>query len=283
MSIKLGAFYWGTDYGPQVTEVAKMAEAAGCESFWVPEHTHVPLGSQSVRPSARAGESDGVINREFSHMLDPFVALAAAAAVTTTMKVGTSILLVPIRDPILTAKAVATLDHISGGRAMLGVGAGWLREELADHGIDPDRRYDLLREHVEAMKAIWTEEEPSYEGELVRFDRCLCWPKPVQDPHPPILVGIHGARGLRSVVGWGDEWLPGLGEIDTRLVELAEMAEAAGRPPIPTSYISIEPPDRALVEKLERLGVHRLLFKIPAEDAASAQERIDVAVAAAGA
>lgn len=282
--MKLGAFYWGTEYSHPMTEVAKMAEAAGCESFWVPEHTHVPKERTSMRPTAAAGEAEPELDREFHHMLDPFVALGAAAAATSTIKVGTSICLVPVRDPIITAKAVATLDHVSGGRAMFGVGAGWMREELEDHGIDFDQRYELLNEHIAAMKAIWTEEEPSYSGDLYSFPRCTCWPKPLQDPYPPILVGMHGRRGLQNAVDWGDEWLPGIGvaKIDAKLEELAEMAAAAGRDPIPTSYISIAPPDRALVEKLEALGVHRLLFKVPPGNGDLVAERIGVAVEAVG-
>jgi probable F420-dependent oxidoreductase len=231
--VKVGAFYWATEYAARVTGVAKMAEAAGCESFWVPEHTHVPLSTASRRPSARAGEAPEEMEREFRHMLDPFVALAAVASVTTTIKLGTAICMVPVRDPIITAKAVATLDQLSDGRVLFGVGAGWIEEELSDHGIDPAQRWRLLREHVEAMKELWTSEEPQYKGTHVNFGRCACYPKPVQKPHPPILVGMHGPRALQHVVRWGDEWLPGIGRIEERVAELQQRAADAGRPPDP--------------------------------------------------
>lgn len=278
--MKLGASYWTTEYGAPVTEVARMAEAAGCESFFVPEHTHVPVDRESIRPTAATGQSPPELDREYHHMLDPFVSLGAIAAVTSTIKIGTAICLVPVRDPIITAKAVATLDQISGGRVLFGVGAGWLKEELVDHGIDPANRWRLLREKVEAMKAIWTEEEPSFEGTLVKFPKCTCWPKPVQSPHPPVLVGMHGPRALKHVVEWGDEWLPGIGEIDERMVELRELAEEAGRPTPPVTFISIKPPTPDLVERLENLGVHRLLFKIPAGDKDEISKLIDSAAAA---
>lgn len=280
--MKLGAFYWATDYGLPITEVARMAEASGCESLWVPEHTHVPRGHKTMRPLAKAGHAPVAMDPEYLALLDPFVALTAAAAVTSTLKLGTGICLVPIRDPIITAKAVATLDHLSGGRLMFGVGAGWLREELADHGVDYDQRFRLLREHVEAMKVLWAADGAGYDGTLVRFGPCDCRPKPVQRPHPPILVGLTGRGALRNVVDWGDEWMPGpLAPIDDRVPQLAEMAAEAGRDPIPVTYVTIEPPDPALVEHLVALGVHRLLFKIPPGDRSDVSRRIDAAIASA--
>jgi probable F420-dependent oxidoreductase len=280
--MKLGASYWATEYATPVTEVAQMVEAAGCESFFVPEHTHIPVASDSTRPTAVTGEAPPELDREYHHMLDPFVALGAVAAVTSSIKIGTAICLIPVRDPIITAKAVATLDQLSGGRVLFGVGAGWLNEELRDHGIDPADRWRLLRENIAAMKAIWTEDEPSFEGSLVSFPKCTCWPKPIQKPYPPILVGMHGPRALKHVVEWGDEWLPGIGQIDDRVIELRQMDEEAGRPPTPVTYISAKVPTPELVDRLEGLGVHRLLFKIPAADREEISQLIDTSVAAVG-
>jgi probable F420-dependent oxidoreductase len=279
--VKFGAYYWATDYGLPITEVAKVAEASGCESLWVPEHTHMPLGRESARPLSKVGARNE-LEREYFHMLDPFVALAAAASVTSTIKLGTSICLVPIRDPIITAKAVATLDHVSNGRFLFGVGAGWQSEELADHGVQFTERFARLREHIEAMKMLWTSEEAAYSGDFVRFGPCWCWPKPIQAPHPPILAGLTGSTALRDVVAWADGWMPGpLGPIDERVAELQELARAAGRDPIPVSYVAIEPPDAALVEHLAELGVDRLLFKIRPGELSEVSARIDAALALA--
>ena len=200
--MELGLALFATDYTLEPARVARLAEERGFESFWVTEHTHIPVSRDTPYPGG------GELPREYSHTHDPFVALAMAAAVTSRIKLGTGVCLVIQRDPIVTAKEVASLDLLSGGRFLFGIGAGWNREEMRDHGTDPGRRFSLMRERVEAMKAIWTEDEASYQGEHVAFGPMWSWPKPLQDPHPPVIVGGNGAKVLDRVLRYGDEWMP---------------------------------------------------------------------------
>ena len=200
--MKFGAFMFPTDYSIGPVELAREVEARGFESLWFPEHTHIPTNRESPYPGG------GELPQEYSHTLDPFVALGAAAAVTERIKLGTGISLVVERDPIVLAKEVATLDQISNGRVLLGIGGGWNREEMSNHGTDPTHRWKLMRERIEAMKAIWTQDEAEYHGEFVDFDPIWSWPKPVQRPHPPIILGNAGAGAVRRVVRYADEWMP---------------------------------------------------------------------------
>ena len=255
--MELGLAHFSTDYGLQPAELARAAEEHGFESLFLPEHTHIPVSRDTPYPGG------GDLPPEYSHTLDPFVALAAAAAVTERIKLGTGVCLIIERDPIVTAKEVATLDHISGGRFLFGVGAGWNIEEMANHGTDPSTRFRRMRESVEAMKAIWTEDEAEYHGRIVNFDPIWSWPKPVQKPHPPVLVGGLGDRVLDRVVSYGDEWIPNrvqspeaLGE---RIEELGRRAEAAGRERIPVTVFGAKPEVR-LLERLRAAGVTRSLF-----------------------
>jgi probable F420-dependent oxidoreductase len=255
--MELGLAHFLTDYGMGPAELGRRAEELGFESLFVPEHTHIPVSRDTPYPGG------GELPREYSHILDPFVALTAAAAVTKRLKLGTGVCLVIERDPIVTAKEVATLDHVSGGRFLFGVGAGWNREEMRNHGTDPETRFRRMRESVEAMKAIWTEDEAEYHGRIVDFDPIWCWPKPVQKPHPPVLVGGLGERVLDRVVAYGDEWIPNrvkspeaLGE---RIAELQRRAEAAGRERIPVTVFGAKPEVR-LLERLAAAGVTRSLF-----------------------
>ena len=255
--MELGLAHFSTDYGLQPAELARAAEERGFESLFLPEHTHIPVSRDTPYPGG------GDLPPEYSHTLDPFVALAAAAAVTERIALGTGVCLIIERDPIVTAKEVATLDHISGGRLLFGVGAGWNIEEMANHGTDPSTRFRRMRESVEAMKTIWTEEEAEYHGRIVDFDPIWCWPKPVQKPHPPVLVGGLGDRVLDRVVSYGDEWIPNrvkspeaLGE---RIEELQRRAEAAGRERIPVTVFGAKPETR-LLERLRDAGVTRALF-----------------------
>lgn len=256
--MKFGAVIFPTDYAIDVTELGRALEAHGFDSFWVPEHTHIP--ASRLTPFAGGTE----LPTHYSHTLDPFVALAAVAAVTTTLKIGTGICLVTQRDPIVTAKEVASLDHLSGGRFLFGVGAGWNREELASHGTEYATRWRLMRERIEAMKRIWTEDEAAYHGSLVDFEPLWSWPKPVQKPHPPIVVGGNGPRTLQRVVAYGDEWLPiaGRGPIVERIPELRELAAAAGRDPIPVGVFHTQP-EAAEIERLAEAGVARFVFGLP--------------------
>src|SRR4030081_1951329 len=181
--MQFGVTMFLTEYPLPVTDLARAAEDLGFESYWAPEHTHIPVDRRSPWPGGAE------LPREYSHSLDPFLALTAAATVTKQLRLGTGWCLVVERDPITTAKEVATLDHLSGGRVLFGVGGGWNLEEMANHGTDPATRWKLLRERVEAMKAIWTQDDAEYHGELVDFDPIWSWPKPVQKPHPPVIVG----------------------------------------------------------------------------------------------
>jgi probable F420-dependent oxidoreductase len=243
-----------------------------------PEHTHIP----AVRETPWPGGED--LPPYYSRTFDPFLALTAAAAATTRIRIATCVCLVIERDPIVTAKEVATLDRLSGGRFMFGVGAGWNREEMRNHGTDPSRRFSLMRERIEAMKAIWSEEEASYAGAHVNFERIWSWPKPEQKPHPPILVGGEGPRVLDRVIAYGDAWMPNRGsteELVARSAELAQMAGEAGRAPIPITYVGMAP-DPALFERLEPAGVNRGVFWLPVAargEVEAAFDRITAAIA----
>jgi probable F420-dependent oxidoreductase len=255
----IGLAHFLTDYGMQPADLARRAEDRGFESLFLPEHTHIPVSRRTPYPGG------GELPPEYSHTLDPFVALAAAAAATERLKLGTGVSLVIERDPIVTAKEVATVDHISGGRFLFGVGAGWNREEMENHGTDPDTRFRRMRESIEAMKAIWTEDEAEYHGRIVDFDPIWCWPKPVQKPHPPVLVGGLGEKVLDRVIAYGDEWIPNRvkspEELGERIAELQRRAEAAGRSRIPVTVFGAKPEAR-LLERLRDAGVTRSLFYV---------------------
>ncbi|HZP42548.1 MAG TPA: LLM class F420-dependent oxidoreductase [Candidatus Binatia bacterium] len=260
-----GITMFATDYAIPVGELARAVEERGFESLFLPEHTHIPASRRSPWPGGAA------LPKEYWHTHDPFVALAVAAAVTTRLRLGTGICLLVERDPITTAKEVASLDHLSGGRVVFGIGAGWNAEEMEDHGTDFRTRWKLLRERVLAMKAIWTEDEPSFQGELVRFPPLWSWPKPVQKPHPPVLLGGHGPRALARVVEYADGWLP----IGVRAKNLADgiaslrrLAREQGRDPASLSVTVYGVPQN--VDELRRLaeaGVGRGIFALPSAGA----------------
>lgn len=259
--MKFGVMMFAADYAIRIDELARAAEERGFESLFLPEHTHIPTSRRSRWPGGPE------LPREYWHTLDPFVALAAAAAVTTRLKVGTGICLVIERDPITLAKEVASLDLLSRGRFVFGIGGGWNAEEMENHGTDPKVRWRLLRERVLAMKAIWTEAEAEFHGELVGFDPIWAYPKPVQKPHPPILLGGDGRFTLRRVVEFCDGWFPrGRGEPDIAggIAELRALAEKAGRDP---SSISVSvfgaKPDAAVLRGYEKLGVERAILPLP--------------------
>ena len=281
--MELGLAILLTDYSMQPARLGSLAEERGFESLFLAEHTHIPASRETPYPGGTE------LPREYSHTLDPFVALAAAAAATERLKLGTGVCLVIERDPIVTAKEVATLDHVSGGRFLFGVGAGWNKEEMRNHGTDPRTRWRVMRERVEAMKAIWTQDEAEYHGRFVDFDPIWSWPKPVQKPHPPVLVGGVGDKVLDRVVAYGDEWIPNrvrspeqLGE---RIAGLQRRAEAAGRAPIPVTVFGAKREQR-LLERLEAAGVTRSLFYVRPEEPDDVErqldERAEVAAAWAG-
>ncbi len=270
--MELGLAHFLTDYGMQPAELARRAEEREFESLFLPEHTHIPTSRETPYPGG------GELPPEYSHTLDPFAALAAAAAATERLMLGTGVCLVIERDPIVTAKEVATVDHISGGRFLFGVGAGWNREEMENHGTDPDTRFRRMRESVEAMKAIWTQDEAEYHGRIVDFDPIWCWPKPVQKPHPPILVGGLGEKVLDRVVAYGDEWIPNRvkspEDLGGRIVELQRRAEAAGRARIPVTVFGAKPEAR-LLERLKDAGVTRSLFYVQPGDPGQVERQLD--------
>jgi probable F420-dependent oxidoreductase len=270
--MELGLAHFATDYGMQPADIGRRAEELGFESLFFPEHTHIPVS----RDTPYAGGGD--LPREYRHIVDPFVGLAAAAAVTARLKVGTGVCLIIERDPIVTAKEVATLDHLSAGRFLFGVGAGWNIEEMRNHGTDPDTRFRRMRESVEAMKAIWTEEEAEYHGRIIDFDPIWSWPKPVQKPHPPVLVGGLGERVYDRVVAYGDEWIPNRvkspEELGVRIAELQRQAEAAGRERIPVTVFGAKAEVR-LLERLKAAGVTRALFYLRAGEAGEVERHLD--------
>lgn len=254
--MKFGVGIFPTAEVQDPAQLGRMAEERGFECLLFPEHTHIPASRQTPYPAG------GELPPEYSRTYDPFVALAAAATATQTLRVGTAVCLVIERDPIITAKEAASVDRLSGGRFMFGVGAGWNREEMANHGTDPDRRFGIMRERVEAIKAIWTQDEASYTGRYVNFEPIWCWPKPLQQPHPPVLVGGNGPRVLDRVVAFGDEWMPNriaAEDLPARIAELQRKAAQAGRDPIPVTVAGIMR-DPGRIEQLERAGVHRGFF-----------------------
>jgi probable F420-dependent oxidoreductase len=260
-----GVLIFSTDYAMRVDDLARAAEERGFESLWLPEHTHIPVSRQSPWPGGPN------LPKEYWHTHDLFVALATAAAVTTRLKVASGICLVVERDPIITAKEVASLDFLSRGRFLFGIGAGWNAEEMADHGTDFRTRWRLLRERVLAMKKIWTEDEPRFEGEFVRFPPMWCWPKPVQRPHPPILLGGHGPRALARVVDYCDGWMPiGArgGDLPERIAELRRLAKEKGRDPASLS-VSVygAPMDADTLASFRDAGVSRAIFALPSAGA----------------
>jgi probable F420-dependent oxidoreductase len=261
----VGVQLFPTDYTIRPDELARAAEERGYESLWFPEHTHIPTSRRSPWPGGP------MLPKEYWHTHDLFVALAMAAAVTTRLRVGSGICLLIERDPITTAKEVATLDFLSRGRFLFGIGGGWNAEEMEHHGTDFRTRWKLLRERVAAMKRIWTEDEASFEGELVRFSPLWSWPKPVQKPHPPILLGGHGPRALRRVVDYCDGWLPiGMraGDLAAGLEDLRRIAREKGRDPASIS-VSVygAPIDADALARLRDLGVERAIFALPSADA----------------
>ena len=258
-----GAAIFFTDYSIGPVALSRALEERGFESLWAPEHSHIPLSRRSPFPQG------GELPKKYYDVMDPFVTLAAAAAATSRLKVATGICLVVQRDPIHTAKAVATLDQTSGGRFLFGIGAGWNAEEMADHGTDFASRFAVMQERVEAMKAIWTQSKPEYRGKFVAFPPMMTWPKPVQKPHPPVIVGGAFPYGARRAIAYGDGWVPharrpAYGEVLGMLPEFRKMATAAGRDPasIPITVFGVAE-DRELIERYREAGVARLVFNLP--------------------
>jgi probable F420-dependent oxidoreductase len=256
-----GLMMFATDYAIRVDELARETEARGFESLWVPEHTHIPTSRRTPWPGGAP------LPEEYWHTHDPFVALAVAAAVTTKLKIATGICLIIERDVIVTAKEVASLDFLSNGRFLFGIGGGWNVEEMENHGTNFKTRWRLMREQVAAMKKIWTEDAPEYHGKLVNFDPLWSWPKPVQKPHPPILLGGHTPFILDRVVEFCDGWMPiGIraGNIIEGIRDMRQRAEKAGRDPRSISVtIFGTPADPDAIAQYREAGVERVTFGLP--------------------
>jgi probable F420-dependent oxidoreductase len=266
--MRFGLIMYATDYTIDPVSLGRAAEERGFESLFFPEHTHIPVASR--RPSAGGVDTEAGSDKldRYARAYDPFVALSAVAATTTTLKLGTGVCLVVQRDPITTAKEVASLDQLSGGRLLFGVGAGWNRAEMANHGTDPSVRMAVLAEHVHAMRAIWTHDEAAYHGRYVDFDPIWSWPKPFTKPYPPILVGGNGSGVEDRVLDFGDEWLPqGVGmanvsEFGRRAAALQRRAGAQGRGPVPITLFAAQP-DPTTIEAYADVGITRCLFVLP--------------------
>jgi len=257
----LGIAIFPTEYAISPDELASEVEQRGFESIWFPEHTHIPASRRTPWPGG------GDLPREYWHTYDPFIALTAAASATTRLRLGTGICLVIERDPIVTAKEVATLDKLSNGRVIFGIGGGWNAEEMENHGTDYKRRWRVLRERALAMKEIWTKDEAEFHGEFVNFDPIWSFPKPVQKPHPPILMGGDGPTTFERVIEFCDGWMPiglRLVNVEEKIAALRRRAEEADRDPSSISItIFAANADRIALDGLERAGVERAIFYVP--------------------
>ena len=268
--MQLGVSTFPTEDGIDVRALGRALEERGFESLFVPEHTHIPVSRLTPNPGG------GDIPEEFRHTPDPFVVLGAVAACTERLLLGTGICLVVERDPIVTAKEVATVDLLSGGRFLFGVGGGWNREEMENHGTSFAGRFDLLRERVLAMKALWTTEEAEFHGTWVDFDPVWQWPKPVQSPHPPVILAGNGPKSIERVAEWADGWMPIAGRGDTadQVDALQKAAADRGRGPLPVTVFGARPkPD--VLSGYAAAGVERALLALPSAPAADTLRRLD--------
>ena len=259
--MKIGVFIFSTEYSIRMVDLARALEERGFESLFVPEHTHIPLSRRTPFPG---GEP---LPREYFNTLDPFVDLTAAAVVTQTLRIGTGICLVSQRDPIVTAKAVASLDLISEGRFEFGIGAGWNQDELENHGTRYEDRFRVMVDRVKAMQAIWTGEEASYDGKFTHFEPAWLWPKPVQKPYPPILLGGETKYSLRRVMEFCDGWMPrgnNMTDPKAAMEKLRGYADEAGRD-MDSIAVSVcrAPPKADYLAKCREAGVMRVLLQLP--------------------
>jgi probable F420-dependent oxidoreductase len=265
--MKYGVATFITDKSMRPDDLARLVEERGFESLGCAEHTHIPAS----RVSQRAG-IQGELPEQYRRSLDPFVALTAAAMATTRLRLWTSICLVIEHDPIVLAKEVASLDLLSNGRFTFGIGGGWNAEEMGNHGTDFRLRWRILRERILAMKAIWTQDEATFHGRFVDFDRIWSYPKPVQKPHPPVIMGGEGPTTFDRVIEFCDGWVPGITVLDLdakpdladKIATLRRRAGEAGRDPGSISVTVFGGrPDRAWLERVAEAGAERVLFSIP--------------------
>ena len=261
--MEIGAAIFFTDYSIAPTELAVALEQRGFDSLWVAEHSHIPV-------TRRFGLPGGMeLTKQYYDVMDPFVTLSAAAAVTTRLKLGTGVCLVIQRDTIQTAKSVASLDQVSKGRFLFGIGCGWNAEEMEDHGTVYETRTLKMREQIEAMKEIWSNDKPEYHGKIVDFPPMQTWPKPVQKPHPPIIVGGAFRLAARRAIRYGDGLIPaaasaGSGGPEDFMPRLREMAKEAGRDPQSLSVtLGGAPEDPDLLKRNRDLGIARMTVRLP--------------------
>jgi probable F420-dependent oxidoreductase len=258
----IGASIFFTDYAMSAQEIGPALEQRGFESVWAPEHSHIPLSRRSPWPGGAE------LPKRYYDAMDPFVSLSAIAAVTRTIKLGTGVCLVIQRDTIQTAKLVASLDQVSEGRFLFGIGGGWNAEEMEDHGTDFKTRFKKMREQVEAMKAIWTQTKPEYASEFVNFPPMMVWPKPVQKPHPPVIVGGAFPHAARRAIRYADGWIPiagrGGSDLGEQIAQFRAMASEAGRDPasLPVTVFGA-PEDLDELRRYRDLGVARALVGLP--------------------
>jgi probable F420-dependent oxidoreductase len=262
--MEIGASIFFTDYSMGPTELAVALEQRGFDSLWVAEHSHMPVTRRFTHPLGEAA-----LTKEYFDVMDPFVTLSAAAAVTTRLKLATAICLVIQRDTIQTAKLVASLDQLSKGRFLFGIGCGWNAEEMEDHGTVYETRTLKMREQIEAMKEIWTKDIAEYHGEIVEFPPLQTWPKPVQKPHPPIIVGGAFRVAARRAIRYGDGILPaapsaGSGSSEEFMPRWRQMAEEASRDPASLSVtLGGAPEDLAVLRRNRDLGLTRMTVRLP--------------------
>jgi probable F420-dependent oxidoreductase len=273
MDVGAGMFF--TDYAIPAQELGPALEQRGFESVWAPEHSHIPLSRKSPFPSG------GDLPKEYYDAMDPFVSLAAIAAATRTLKLGTGICLVIQRDTIQTAKAVASLDQVSAGRFLFGIGGGWNQDEMEDHGTDFKTRFAKMAEQIAAMKQIWTRSKPEYAGTYVTFPPMMTWPKPVQKPHPPVIVGGAYPYAAKRAIAYGDGWIPHkarpqYGDVADFLPAFRKMAVEAGRDPasIPVTIWGAAE-DADLLRRYQDLGVSRVVVSLPSKDSDVLLPRLD--------
>jgi probable F420-dependent oxidoreductase len=257
--MQFGIAIFPTDLSIGVAELVREVEDRGFESFWVPEHTHIPVSRRSPYP----GGSE--LPEMYKRTIDPFVALTIAAENSRRLLLGFGIVLIVERDPITTAKAVASLDFVSGGRVIFGVGGGWNLEEMENHGTDPVLRWRLMRERVLAMREIWTREDAEFHGELVDFDPIWSWPKPMQSPLP-VYIGGNTEHTLKRVIAYGDGWIPNAGrsQLVTQIPEFRRLCEEAGRGHLPLTIYGTRPTAEAIAD-YEAMGVDRIVFWMPSK------------------
>ena len=259
--MNIGVAFFPTDQSMSPAAVAQEAEVRGFDSIWIPEHSHIPTSRNTPYPSGDP------LPEKYKRMLDPFVALSAAAAVTQQIKIATGICLVAQRDAIILAKEVASLDRISSGRFIFGIGLGWNAEEMMDHGVVPEQRRGIVRDKIYGMKALWSDEEASYNGKFVQFGSCWMWPKPVQNPHPPIVIaGGGGPRGFRDLADYGNGWMP----MHNRKLVLSQLPlmrnalEEVGRDPREIELsVFCGPPRRDVIDSYAENGFTRMILELP--------------------